>query len=153
MPASSGDGEALPRVGRVWRLAAVTVVALLLAYGTVRGTDDLFPFGPFVMYAFSVPSDGEIRSTWVEADLATGRRVQVPLSPAGVGLRRAEIEGQLPRIVRQPSRLQALAVAHHRLHPREPGYSRLYVLTRVTRLHQGVAAGSSVKVTSQWTVR
>lgn len=143
----------MSRVGRAWRLTAAALALAALGYGTVAGTDDHFPFGPMVMFAFSVPADGEIRSTYVEAETAAGDVVRVPLSPAGVGLRRAEIEGQLPTIVERPELLQALADAHRRLNPDQPRYRRLFVRVDVTRLRDGVAAGTSTETVATWSVR
>ncbi|HKE52248.1 MAG TPA: hypothetical protein VKE25_12140, partial [Actinomycetes bacterium] len=88
--------ERLPTTGRAWRLAATAAVLLALAYGTIWGADRHFPFGPMVQFAFSVDPNGQIRSVYIEADTTTGVRVQVPLTSEGVGIPRAEIEGQLP---------------------------------------------------------
>ncbi|HJY24930.1 MAG TPA: hypothetical protein VJ649_04560, partial [Actinomycetes bacterium] len=93
----------LTRRGALVRLAAVSAGLGILLYGTVRGTDDMFPFGPLVQYAFSVDPNGEIRSTFIEADTDDGNVVRVPLSLDGVGIKRAEIEGQLTKIVADPS--------------------------------------------------
>lgn len=132
---------------RLW-VTAIGLVALLA--GTVVGSDDHFPFGPMVQFAFSVPSNSVIDDTWVEAVTSTGARVKVPLTPAGVGLRRAEIEGQLSRIVAEPRLLGALATAHHRLHPDEPTYRRIEVVTQRTRLQGGRPAEVTRSVVAGW---
>lgn len=75
------------------------------------------------------------------------------LSPDGVGIVRAEVEGQLDEIRRDPSRLQAIAEAHHRLHPDEPRYLRLYLRIRHTHLRDGVADHDTVEHVTEWVVR
>ena len=143
----------LPAAGRRWRLTITVLVLAALGYGTVRGTDDLFPFGPLVQFAFSVDPDGEIRSTFMEADTTAGTHVQVRLSAKGVGIARAEIEGELTKIERDPSLLQGIADAQRRLHPAEPQFTRLYLVTDVTELRDGVAAGRRTETVATWTVR
>src|ERR1700712_1340913 len=98
---TSGPPDAAPvrvgRTGRTVRLAAVVLVFALLGWGSWKADDDAFPVGPFVMFAFTTPPDGEVRSAAVEAVDVTGQRLPVVLEPEEVGLRRAEMEGQIPR--------------------------------------------------------
>ncbi|MEU4835600.1 hypothetical protein [Streptosporangium sp. NPDC023615] len=139
--------------GRAVRLAAAGAVLALLGYGTVAGTDDLFPFGPMVQYAFSVPPDGEIRSLFMEADTAAGTRVEIPIEPYHVGIRRAELEGQLGRYIGDPSLLQELAEAHARLRPAEPRITGLHVITRVITLRDRRPARTHDVERVSWPVR
>jgi hypothetical protein len=143
----------LSRRGRAWRLGAASAVLAGLAYGTVWGTDDLFPLGPLTQYAFAADPDGTVPDLYIEADTTAGTRVKVRLSPDGVGIVRAEVEGQLDEIRRDPSRLQAIADAHRRLHPEEPAYVHLYLRIRHTRLHDGVAVGDTTEDVTEWAVR
>ena len=143
----------LSPAARRWRLAACGSALALLAYGTIWGTDDHFPFGPLTQYAFAADPDGTIGDLYVEADTTAGTRVRVRLSPEGVGIGRAEVEGQLDRIRRDPSWLQGIADAQHRLHPGEPRYTHLYVRVRVVQLRDGVAAGEHVEDVAEWRVR
>jgi hypothetical protein len=132
----------LPRAGLAWRsVVAVTFLALLLL-GTLQGNDDRWPFAPMSQYAFAVHLDGEIRSTAIEAVTTKGVRTVVPLSPGGVGLRRAEVEGQLPRFVADPALLEAVAAAYARRHPGRPRYARLELHQSVSRLVAGVVVGA-----------
>jgi hypothetical protein len=103
-------------------------------------------------YAFSVPDDGEVSSRYVEADTVDGATQRVPLTPGGVGVRRAEIEGQLPRIVRDPSMLQSLAVAAAEKHSEWPRYARLRLAVQITHLRDGRVAGTERQVLATWTV-
>jgi hypothetical protein len=147
------DVVRLSRRGRAWRLAASAVVLALLAYGTVWGTDDHFPFGPLTQYAFAADPNGTVPDLYIEAETSAGTVVKVPLSPDGVGIGRAEVEGQLDAIRRDPSLLQGIADAHRRLHPDEPRYLVLHLRIRHTRLRRGVVVGSEVEQVVDWTVR
>jgi hypothetical protein len=139
--------------GRRIRLALTAAVLAALGYGTVAGHDGLFPVGPMVQYAFYVSPEGEIVSTIVEADTTAGTHVVVPLSPGGVGIKRASIEGQLTAILTNPALLRPIAVGQRRLHPHLPQYTRLYVVQNVTLLHKGGVAGHEHRVLTSWDVR
>ena len=117
------------------------------------GTDDHFPFGPLTQYAFAADPNGTVPDLYIEADTTAGTRVKVKLSPDGVGIGRAEIEGQLDVIRRDPSRLQAVADAQHRLHPSEPRWIRLYLRIRHVRLRDGVAVSETTEDVTSWVVR
>lgn len=151
----SGDVEVV-RLGtraRAWRLAATAAVLLALAYGTIWGADRHFPFGPMVQFAFSVDPNGQIRSVYIDADTTSGDRVQVPLTSEGIGIPRAEIEGQLPAIQSDPSRLQAIADAQRRRHPDQPQYRRLYLMVDILQLRDRRPAGHEVNQLAVWDVR
>jgi len=88
----------------------LTVGALALAAvlaGTLWGQDDDFPVGPFRMYATSAKPTGTVRIAELWGVRPDGTRVL--LQAHDVGLRRAELEGQLPRFRKDPSLLAALA--------------------------------------------
>jgi hypothetical protein len=142
----------LSRRGATARLVAVTGGLGILLYGTVWGTDDMFPFGPLVQYAFSVDPNGEIRSTVIDADTDEGELVRVPLSLEGVGIKRAEIEGQLTKIVDNPALLQAVADAQRERNPQQPQYERLYLRQKVTTLVDGAVGPSRVETLATWDV-
>jgi hypothetical protein len=143
----------LSRYGRLGRsLSAAAVIALLLT-ASASGTDDDFPLGPMVQFAFSVPPAGEIRSHWLEADTTAGDHIKLSMSALGAGLKRAEVEGQMGRFVRDPSLLQGIADAQHRLHPGQPALTRLYVVMKVTKLNHGRPVGDSMRTVVTWDVR
>ncbi|MBP2704040.1 hypothetical protein JOL79_09490 [Microbispora sp. RL4-1S] len=151
---NGSDGTTtLARGGRVWRLAATGAALAVLGYGTVAGDDDLFPLGPMVQYAFSIPPDGEIHSLFLEADTAAGARVEVPIEPQYVGIRRAELEGQLGRFIRRPELLQQLAEAHARLRPHDPRLTALHVMTKVVTLRNRVPDRTYAQERVSWVVR
>jgi hypothetical protein len=86
-------------------IGAVALVAVLV--GTVRGQDDDFPVGPFRMYATAAKPTGTVRVAELIGVRPDGTRVV--LQAHDVGLRRAELEGQLPRFRKDPELLAALA--------------------------------------------
>ena len=135
-----------------WRAGALLVVTVLVTLGTARGVDDHWPFAPMSQFAFGVDLDADIRATYVEALTTEGTVVRVPLSPTGVGIGRAEVEGQLPSIVARPAKLQAIAVAQRRLHPDRPQYVRLWLRERVSDLVDGRVVSETDRTLAEWEV-
>lgn len=128
------------------------MAAACVLYGTVAGAEKMFPAGPMTQYAFYVPPNGRVESIQVFADTTAGAHVPVHLSPSGVGVKRADIEIQLPAIERDPSLLRTLAVAQRRLHPDQPQFVKLYVVDTVIPLRDRVPQPSYTKVLAVWTV-
>lgn len=143
----SGAGVEPPevrRLGRVavtWRVTAVALCLAVLTLGQLTDDNDLFPLGSLSQYATARDPNGTVNSAYVLADTTDGTTVLVPLTPTGVGVGRAEIENQIPRIVADPSLLGALADAHAGLHPDEPRYTRLVLFRTVAQLRDGRATG------------
>ncbi|MQY09759.1 hypothetical protein [Actinomadura macrotermitis] len=144
----------LSTLGRLWRSLAAAAVIGALFYTSSYGTDDDFPIGPMSQFAFSVKSDGgEINSHWLEADTVAGTHVKLSMDAVGAGMKRAEVEGQMGRFVRDPSLLQGIADAQRRLRPDAPRLTRIYVVSQVKTLEHGrvVAVRTSNRVS--WDVR
>lgn len=140
--------------GRVARLIAVLVGIGLLIHGSVRGTDDLWPFGPMSQYAMSVPNDTSIDSIRVVALTEAGTTLDVPLDAGGAGIGRAEIEARTSEIVADPSLLQAVADGWARKHPDKPRYLRLELVRDTTTLVGGRVSGAPTsRVLAVWQVR
>jgi len=135
--------------GRRLRLLVVAVVFGALLLGTVRGQDHDFPFGPFRMYATRQRLDGVSSSYRIEAVTSEGRLVFVP--GAAYGMRRAEIEGQIPRLVAQPELLSELASAYHRRRPGAPELVEIHLVRRRQQLDAGRPVGTPVdQVVATW---
>jgi hypothetical protein len=113
----------------------------LLVNGTVRATDDVWPFGPMSQYAGSVPNDATITSIRISAQTTAGRTVDVPLDIGGAGIARAEIEARTTQIEADPSLLQAVADGWARKHPDQPRYLKLELIQDTTRLVDGHVNG------------
>ncbi len=135
----SATREPVTTRGKVVRLAVTAVVGGLLLTGTLVGQDDSFPFGPFRMYSTTDSLDAPVRSTRMEAVDSTGRRFA--LRGGHVGLRRAEIEGQLKRFQRDPDVLAGIAQAYRNRHPDGPAITRIEIITRHLELADGRPTG------------
>jgi hypothetical protein len=142
----------LSRRGRAVRSVAAVVFIGLAAYGSVRGHDAMFPFGPMSQYDQYVPPDGTVGSITVWADTTAATRIKVPLDAAGVGVKRADIEAQLPKILADPSLLRTISTAQRRLHPKQPQYVRLFVIDTVTQLHDREPVGVTSRTLLTWDV-
>ncbi|MGY1682227.1 hypothetical protein [Geodermatophilus sp. SYSU D01176] len=129
----------LSPTGRRVRLAATAVVLALLLGGTVWGNDSEFPFGPFRMYSTRADPDRPVVSTRVVGVTADGDEVR--LSGGEVGLRRAEFEGQLPRLVDRPELLGLLAGSYAAAHPDAEPLVAVRVVQRRYALDDGRTTG------------
>jgi hypothetical protein len=136
---AEAEVERLAPGGRRARLAAAAIVLALLLAGTVWGEDDTFPFGPFRMYSTRAHPDTPVVSTRVVGLTAAGEEVR--LSGGQVGLRRAEFEGQLPRIHRDPSLLGLLADSYAERNPDAEELVEVQVVQRRFELSGGQRTG------------
>jgi hypothetical protein len=139
----------LSSAGRRVRMLPTAVVLAMLVAGTFLGQDDHFPFGPFRMYSIRNKHDGKVRGAVMEVVDAEGRAAAVEIRSDQVGLRRAEIEGQLDRFEREPSLLRHLVHAYEELHPSERiAVLRLYYET--TRLANGQVGPVTRTLVAEW---
>jgi hypothetical protein len=113
------------------RLGVTALAAMLLLGGTIWGSDDMFPFGPFRMYAGVNPPNEPAPDPRLEGTTVDG--VVVQLGEKETGLRRAEVEGQQDLFVADPNRLREVVAAYDRRHPQGP---RLAEIRYVMRLHE-----------------
>ncbi len=94
---------------KTWRILVVLLGIALVVNGSLRESDDVWPFGPMSQYAFS-PKDGDsIVITRVDGLLSDGRRIDLPLSVESAGIGRAEIEARISAIEADPSLLRSVA--------------------------------------------
>ncbi|MDX3006502.1 hypothetical protein PWY87_32800 [Kribbella solani] len=140
--------------GRVVRVAISVIGIVLLVNGSVRGSDDLWPFGPMSQYSMVVADDESILFTRISAVTDAGTTVDVPLNIEGAGVARAEIEARAGEIVKDPSLLQQVADGWARKHPDKPRYVSLELIQDTTTLVDGRVNGPSVpRVLTTWKVR
>lgn len=142
--------QTLGRASVAWRLAALLLGTVLVVRGSVIGNDVEWPFGPMSQFAFRVGQNDAIRATFLQARTADGEVKLVPITVSDLGLARAEIEGQQPSIIRNPSMLADLAASYARLHPGQPKLTQLWLNERVTVLRNGRAAGERVDTLVGW---
>lgn len=139
----------LSAAGLTIRVVAVVVVGVLLIFGTVIGSDDDFPLGPFRMFAGVNPNTEDVLSTFAMGVNVDGQTVRVPLD--SMGYRRAELEGQLGQFKAHPSQLAFLMADYDRHDSSHPPLKTLRIMQRhyhvVDRHYRGY---SDVPVVS-WT--
>ena len=129
---------------RMVRLVVASAILALTLVGTVVSSDEAFPFGPPRMYATRADPDAPVSSTRVVGLTEDG--TEVPLSGGEVGLRRAEFEGQVPRLVDNPELLGLLATTFAANHPQAPPLRAVAIIVRRYELDDGVRTGSYVDV-------
>ncbi|MFK3983674.1 hypothetical protein ACI2K4_25245 [Micromonospora sp. NPDC050397] len=120
--------ESLTARGRLVRVVVTLVGSGLLLAGTLVGSDDHFPFGPFRMYATTDRLDAPVAEALVLAGDAAGGRLV--LTERETGIRRAEIEGQLSRFTADPARLRLVVDAYHRRNPDRPPLTTVSIVIR-----------------------
>ena len=138
--AAGSVADGVSRRGRIVRLVVAAAVTGLLIAGALVGQDDDFPFGPFRMYSTAAPKNAPVKSTRMEAVDASGRRFA--LTGASVGLRRAEIEGQLGRLRDHPALLATVATAYRNRNTDRPPLARIEIIIRHYDLRDGEPTGS-----------
>jgi hypothetical protein len=134
--------ETLSRTGRTIRVVITTVVCALLLGGTLSGSDDDFPFGPFRMYAGVNPPNEPAPDPRIEGVTADG--TVIVLDEKRTGLRRAEVEASQDAYAADPSLLRQVLEAYEK---RNPQAAQLVEIRYVNRMHE-IHAG---RPTGKWT--
>jgi hypothetical protein len=134
--------ETLSRSSRSIRVAVTAIVCALLLGGTLWGSDDDFPFGPFRMYAGVNPPNEPAPDPRIEGVTADGSVVL--LDERRTGLRRAEVEASQDAFARDPALLRKVLEAYEK---RNPQAAPLVEVRYVNRLHE-IRSG---RPTGKWT--
>jgi hypothetical protein len=135
-----------------WRIVVALLGIAMLVNGSLRMSDDVWPFGPMSQYAFS-PKDGDaIVITRVEGLLADGRRIDLPLRSTTVGIGRAEIEARIPQIEADPSLLRAVADGWSSRHAGDPSLRQVWLVQDETRLVDGRKGPTTLAELATWRV-
>lgn len=134
--------------GRRVRLTVALLFLSALLVGTAFGDDDNFPFGPFRMYSTRNSLDGFVNSPEFVGITTDGEELSVPFQD--LGLRRAEVDGQMTRMVEDPGLLGLLVEAKEELDPGAPDLVELRLYLRVTDLEDGYPAGETVELLATW---
>jgi hypothetical protein len=151
-PGDQAPVRTLGRTSIAWRLAALLLGTVLIVRGSVIGNDVEWPFAPMSQFAFRVGQNDQIRATFLQARTTDGEVKLIAISINNLGLARAEIEGQQPRLIREPNLLADLAASYARLHPGQPELAQLWLNERVTVLRNGRATGEHVQTLVGWPV-
>lgn len=127
-------------------MASVVVVLALLVAGTVVGEDHDFPFGPFRMFSTSGRVDGVVHTTGLVRTV-DGR--ELPLRSDDLGLRQAELEGQLGKLARDPA--EVVTDLARRADDLGVRLDRLRIVRRTQRLRDRVPSGApTTRVLAVW---
>ena len=146
------EQRAISRVSLAWRIAVAVLGIGLLLNGSLRMSDDVWPFGPLSQYAFSPPRDATIVITRVEGLLTDGRRIDLPLRVGTAGISRAEIEARIPQITADPSLLRSVADGWTERHPDEPPLVQVWLVQDETRLVDGRKGPTRLVELTTWVV-
>jgi hypothetical protein len=131
--------DILTPLGRRTRLVVTVLAAALLLGGTLWGSDDWFPFGPFRMYAGVNPPNEPAPDPRIEGVTADG--TVIALDEARTGLRRAEVEGWQDSFVADPASLNRVLVAYDARNPDGPKLVDLRYVNRMHEIHMGRPTG------------
>lgn len=130
----------LTRTGRLVRALATAAVVTALVAGTLWGEDDHFPFGPFRMYAVTTSPNGPVSSLRLEGETEDGEELVIRL--ARVGLRRAELQGQMVRFWDDDRKLLShIAGGWSTFQPDAPRLAELRLVYRIHLLRNGAVIG------------
>lgn len=136
------------------RLLATAIALTILTIAQINPTNDWFPLGSLSQYSYGRPLDSPTRAVRIMATTHTGDEIRVPLNQQGVGIGRAEIEGQLDRILADPSMLEGIARAWGGLHPHRPAFTELRLERSTSYVENGVPTGEvDVEELTTWTVQ
>jgi hypothetical protein len=152
MPPVEQPVRPVTRGGLVWRVGVAVLGIGLLLNGSLRESDDAWPFGPLSQYAFSPPPDATIVITRVEGRLADGRRIDLPLRVGTAGISRAEIEARIPAILADPALLRSVADGWTARNRRAPALEQLWLVQDETRLVDGHKGPTRLVELTSWTV-
>lgn len=140
----------LSRTGVITRIVIAVLALIMLLYGTFFGSDSDFPFGPFRMYATRNAPDGTVNSLRLEA--VTAQQELIKVSAGAVGLRRAELEGSLPRMKKEPELMAEIVQRYSVNNPDKPELIELRVVVRVYQLEGGAKTGEYAdEIEAVWT--
>ena len=155
-PEAVGHGGSvlvLGRRARAWRIALAACLAVGYLAGTLVGNDHWWPLAPWRMYSTSTAPTGAVSVPVLQirvADDATWR--DTALTPASIGLTRAELEGRQDLVLRDPTLLGSIAATHARLRPDEP-WTGVRLVRRSTVIEDRSPTGETgERVLAEWTV-
>jgi hypothetical protein len=141
----------LRRRARLVRTGVTAALVTLLLIGTLFGGDDHFPFGPMRMYSTTSAPTGPVRVVSFEGVTDEGKTIRY--HPEMLGIRPAEIEGQMDRLRSDPGLLRHLATAHERMSGGETRLVALRLIIGTHSLQQRKAVSYDEEVVATWSRR
>jgi hypothetical protein len=144
----------LGRRARAWRLALAACLAVGYLAGTLVGGDHWWPLAPWRMYSTSTAPTGAVSVPVLQVRVpgdATWR--DTALTPASIGLTRAELEGRQDLVLRDPTLLGSIATTHARLRPDDEPWTGVRLVRRSTVIEDRSPTGEMrERVLAEWTV-
>lgn len=139
---------------RSWRVLLAGIGLIILSIAQVISTNDWFPLGSLSQYSYARPLDSPTKAVRIRALTEEGTDRGISLSNKGIGVGRAEVEGQVQRIIDNPQMLEGIARVWSLQRPQGPALTEVR-MERVTRyVSDGVPTGEQdVEVLTTWTVQ
>jgi hypothetical protein len=151
-PEAPDGPRRLSAAAKGWRIALLATLTALFLAGSLKGDDPWWPFGPWRMFSTSQAATGSVWASAIQVETTPGTWFDAPLSPANVGLNRAEVEGRIPQIVADPSMLGTLAASHSKLRPGSDPWIGVRVVRRETVIVNRVPTGQvNLTILATWT--
>lgn len=135
-------------VGRTARALATVVVIGALLVGGFFGYDDHFPFGPMGMYSRTNEVDGPVSSIHLEGTTVDGEVVTIKIN--SLGMRPAELDGQVPRFRADPTLMQHVLETYERTNPDGYNLASLRLLRGIHQLKDRKEVSYEEEVIAEW---
>ncbi|MFN2389432.1 MAG: hypothetical protein ABR575_07505 [Actinomycetota bacterium] len=133
--------------GRLVRLVATSCVLGAVFAGSVWGSDDAFPFGPFRMYATTTTDEVTVLKFYALNDDGE----ELSLRAQDFGLRPAEVHGQIARFQQERATLLAhLVEARSNLDPGAPELRELRLVYGIHQLDEGAPGAYRERSWAVW---
>jgi hypothetical protein len=139
----------LSTTGRSARAVATGAVIGALLVGGFFGDDDHFPFGPMRMYSTTNEVDGPVSSIHLEGTTETGEVVTIKIN--ALGLRPAELDGQIPRFRADPALMGHVLETYEATNPGGYDLTSLRLVRGIHQLEDRKEVSYDEEVIAQWT--
>jgi hypothetical protein len=156
-PEAVGHGGSvlvLGRRGRAWRLALAACLTVGYLAGTLVGNDHWWPLAPWRMYSTSTATTGAVSVPVLQVQVSGDETWRdTALTPASIGLTRAELEGRQDVVLGDPAVLGSIAATHARLRPDEDLWTGVRLVRRSTVIEDRSPTGEKrERVLAEWTL-
>lgn len=152
--ASPHTVRGLSTLQRSWRVILVGIGLIILSIAQIISTNDWFPLGSLSQYSYARPLDSPTKAVRIRALTEAGNDRGVSLSKGGIGIERAEIEGQVQRIIDNPQMLEGIARAYSERNPENPAFVELRMERVIRYVEDGKPTGEEdIEVLTTWTVQ
>ena len=141
--------ERLSTVGRTTRAVITVAVITALLAGGFFGDDDHFPFGPMRMYSTTNEVDGPVSSIHLEGTTVDGEIVAIKIN--SLGLRPAELDGQIPRFRADPGLMRYVLETYEATNPNGYDLESLRLIRGIHQLQDRKEVSYEEELIAEWT--